>query len=314
MPQVVTHNGKFHADEATAIAILTLATEEFQLKRTREQAQHDAADIRIDVGRKYNPDTGDFDHHQREPTLTYADGNPMASAGLVWHTHGRHAVKHTLLAQSPPIEPDDDCMATICDRVSNALIRHIDLVDTGNAPDPRDDDVSLSKAIGWLNPVNIPGVPQTHQSVEDNAFMEGVQFITRLLMNQIVAAYAWTESRSVIAKLIEEQTSPLLVLDQNIRWKDHALALDTEKRIKLVTFPTSPGGNWMIQTVPVSPESFESILDLPQAWAGLDGQEFADVTGVGDAVFCHNGRFVMAAQSRDGAIQLANQALEIAGS
>jgi uncharacterized UPF0160 family protein len=313
MPQVVTHNGKFHADEATAIAILSIAIESFSLRRTRDDALHEAADMRIDVGRKYNPDTGDFDHHQREPTLTYPDGLPMASAGLVWHTHGRAAAKHILLAQSPPIEVEDARLDDICQRVTDSLIRPIDLYDTGNAPEPRPDDVSISQVVAWLNPVNIPGVPPVAQDLEDSVFMQIVDFIGVLLMNRIMAAYAWSESHRVIEQLIEQQDTPLLILDQNIRWKDHALDLDTEKRLKLVTFPTAPDGNWMVQTVPISPDSFDSVIDLPEAWAGLDGQEFADATGVPDAVFCHNGRFVMAAKSREGAVNLANQALQIAG-
>jgi uncharacterized UPF0160 family protein len=65
----------------------------------------------------------------------------------------------------------------------------------------------------------------------------------------------------------------------------------------------------MIHTVPVSVESFDARADLPAAWAGLRDADLAAVTGVPDAGFCHNGRFIAAAKSFDGILEMARQAL-----
>jgi uncharacterized UPF0160 family protein len=59
----------------------------------------------------------------------------------------------------------------------------------------------------------------------------------------------------------------------------------------------------------VEPSSFDSRLDLPQAWAGLRDAELAAVTGVPDSVFCHMNLFIAGAKSFDGAVQLAKIAL-----
>jgi hypothetical protein len=40
-------------------------------------------------------------------------------------------------------------------------------------------------------------------------------------------------------------------------------------------------------------------------WAGLRGADLARVSGVDDAVFCHNARFIGGAQSLKGAMQMA---------
>jgi uncharacterized UPF0160 family protein len=66
----------------------------------------------------------------------------------------------------------------------------------------------------------------------------------------------------------------------------------------------------MLHTVPVSPESFEARADLPEAWAGLRDAELAAVTGVPDAGFCHNGRFIASAKSYEGIRAMAALALK----
>jgi uncharacterized UPF0160 family protein len=70
---------------------------------------------------------------------------------------------------------------------------------------------------------------------------------------------------------------------------------------------------YMLHTVPVSPESFDARADLPASWAGLRDAELAAVTGVPDARFCHNGRFIAAAKSYDGALAMAKLALHEVG-
>jgi uncharacterized UPF0160 family protein len=67
---------------------------------------------------------------------------------------------------------------------------------------------------------------------------------------------------------------------------------------------------YMIHAVPVSPDSFEARADLPEAWAGLRDAELALVTGVPDATFCHNGRFIAAAKTYEGIRALARLALQ----
>jgi uncharacterized UPF0160 family protein len=65
----------------------------------------------------------------------------------------------------------------------------------------------------------------------------------------------------------------------------------------------------MIRTVPLVGKRFSARVDLPAAWAGLSGEAFQAVTGVPDAVFCHNGCFVAGAQSLEGIRALAALAL-----
>jgi uncharacterized UPF0160 family protein len=65
----------------------------------------------------------------------------------------------------------------------------------------------------------------------------------------------------------------------------------------------------MVDTMPPEPGSFAQRLPLPESWAGLDGAALAAASGVADAVFVHLRRFVGAAKSRAGAIEMARLAL-----
>jgi uncharacterized UPF0160 family protein len=102
------------------------------------------------------------------------------------------------------------------------------------------------------------------------------------------------------------EDSRILVLDRGMPWKNAVFAHELP-----VVFTVSPAsnGNWMVDTMPPEPGSFAQILPLPEAWAGLQGADLAAQTGVSDAVFVHLRRFVGAAASRAGAIELARRAL-----
>jgi transketolase C-terminal domain/subunit len=85
---IVTHGGKFHADDAWAVAVIKVCTPRRELVRTRDQAIIDRGDIVIDVGGIWDPALGRFDHHQKGFSGARQSGVPYASAGLVWREYG----------------------------------------------------------------------------------------------------------------------------------------------------------------------------------------------------------------------------------
>jgi uncharacterized UPF0160 family protein len=56
--------------------------------------------------------------------------------------------------------------------------------------------------------------------------------------------------------------------------------------------------------------TFDLRKSFPESWAGKVDGELAKASGVPDAVFCHNKRFIAVAKSRDGALALVKKALE----
>lgn len=89
---VITHHRFFNLDEIAAIALLEIfhfQNYDYNIIRTRdedtlEKFKNDPNSFVIDVGFDYNPDLLNFDHHQKDMTLSWENGRPYSSCGLIW--------------------------------------------------------------------------------------------------------------------------------------------------------------------------------------------------------------------------------------
>jgi uncharacterized UPF0160 family protein len=308
MKTVATHRGRFHADDVTAVAILKLLWPDIKIIRTRDAERQAGADMRVDVGQMHDPSQGHFDHHQKGGALLYEDEQQYASAGLVWKEFGQ-AVTKQVLKDTLQFDAREDDIATIHTNLGQRFFKTIDMFDTGGCPDLPDDIITISDTIGYLNPARIPG-RESSDEARDRQFERAVDLLREIIPQRIQNTYSWILAKEIIQEAFDESPeSPIMVLHRSAPWKDHLFQLDTNRVKKLVIFE-SADGKWMVQTVPVTPTSFDSLMLMPLAWAGLSGQDLAEISGVEDAVFCHNARFIMAAISERGATELANKAIQ----
>ena len=282
---VVTHNGNFHADDVFSIAVLKHVYPSFNLVRTRDKALMDSADIVIDVVGQYDPDAGRFDHHQRGGAGERENGIPYSSFGLVWQKYG--------LALC-------DNNQAVADRVDAGLVSTIDAIDCGHVEGVQQ-GISLSQTISMYNPT-------WEESPEfDKCFDEAVEFASRMLTRFIASASGSVNAKAIVAKAIENAEDPrVIVLEKYTPWKKTVHILSSEALY--MVYP-SHSGQWILQTVPVEPGSFEDRKSLPKAWAGLSDEDFQAKTGLDDAVFCHNGLFIAGTKSFESTMKLAEVAL-----
>ena len=282
---VVTHNGNFHADDVFSIAVLKHVLPTFKLVRTRDKALIESADYVIDVGGEYDPETNRFDHHQRGGAGERENGIPFSSFGLVWKKYGL-----TLC---------DDNQA-VADRVDSGLVSTIDAIDCGHV-EGVSKGISLSQTISMFNPT------WEEESNFVTCFDEAVEFAARMLTRFIASAHGSVNAKEIVAKAIENaDDARVIVLEKYTPWKKtvHILSSDA----LYMVYP-SHSGQWILQTVPVEPGSFEDRKPLPKAWSGLSDQAFVDETGIADAVFCHNGLFIAGTKSFECTMKLATMAL-----
>jgi len=101
------------------------------------------------------------------------------------------------------------------------------------------------------------------------------------------------------------QDPRVVELAENVPWKQ--VVVPGAPEALFVIYPKRQA--FGLEAVPRELGSFENRVDLPEAWAGLDGPELAQLTGVPDALFCHAKRFLAVARSREGVGALAKQAL-----
>jgi uncharacterized UPF0160 family protein len=307
---ITTHSGKFHADDVWAVAVLNIVFPGCELVRTRDQKRIDAAEFAVDVGGVWDPKMGRFDHHQKGFSGARQSGVVYASAGLVWKEYGARCV--TLLAQAhaghtlAPRDAQDFAYA-----IDSDLVQYLDMSDTGaarNAPG----SYGLSAVISGFNPNWIDeeraGSVAAMDEVRLRQFRRAMEFITDVLVNQVKYRVGSMLAADQVRHAERLEDGRLLLLKNGaLPWA--SVVRNEMPKVLFVISHDRTEGRYMLHTVPAAADTFDARKDLPAAWAGLRNAELAAVTGVPDAVFCHNGLFIAAAVSFDSALTMARQAL-----
>lgn len=307
-PLLVTHSGKFHCDEVFAYAVLRLALGLSQpgvdhtLLRTRKPELIEGGDIVWDVGSIFDATANRFDHHQRGAPVR-PDETPFSSAGLVWQSYGERAVA-ALLAPSGAAH----FAPAIAAELDNGLVRRLDEIDNGVsiAGPVVKDSLNLAALVGEFNPPwDSPDA--NGPTAGDAAFLEATALVSGVLARRVESMRARMQAeQTVLTAHNASDDARLLVLDTGMPWKN--VVFSHELPVMFCVSPAS-NGNWMLDTMPPEPGSFDQRLPLPEGWAGLQAEELAAASGVADAVFVHVRRFVGAAKSREGAIAMARKVL-----
>ena len=289
---IATHDGSFHADEVFAIAALRLLGEPIDVLRTRDRETLARADLRVDVGFRHDPSTGDFDHHQRDFDGVRENGIRYASFGLIWRQFGVRVC-------------DGD--PEVADAVDISLVQGVDANDTGQ---------QLSESlVEGVYPLTVNGViggfngrwdEDLAPEQERLRFDEAVDLARGIIAREVLSAASGRRSARIVEDAIAAATDPRLIeISVNAPWKQ--VLVPAAPEALYIIYPKRQG--FGLEAVPRELGSFENRRDLPADWGGREGADLVAVTGVPDALFCHAKRFLAVASSRDGIEQLARLAL-----
>jgi uncharacterized UPF0160 family protein len=290
--KVATHPGNFHADDVFAVATLGIAEGDLEVVRTRDPDAIAGADVRIDIGGRDDPSTGNFDHHQKGGAGARQNGIRYASFGLVWRHYGVR------------VTGDEEAAAAIDER----LVQGVDANDTGQEiAAPVFDGIRPMSVSGVIAALNPAWDEDLSQDEEDARFAEAVALATRILEREIAGGAAFGRARALVEAAIARAEDPRIIeLDRNMPWRELVIARAPEALY--VMYPKSDG--WGAQAVPREAGAFGNRRDLPAEWAGHSGVELAAITGVPDAIFAHPARFYVSAASREGIKALLELALD----
>jgi len=290
---IATHDGSFHADEVFAIGALMLLGGPLEVLRTRDRDALARADLRIDVGFRYDPATGDFDHHQREFDGVRDNGVRYASFGLIWREFGARIC-------------DGD--REVADAVDSSLVQGVDANDTGQQ--------LTESLVDGAYPLTVNGVVGGFNARWDETltpeqerlrFDEAVDLARGIVAREVLSAAAGRRSARIVQEAIAAAPDPRLIeLPVNAPWKQ--VLVPAAPEALYVIYPKRQG--FGLEAVPRELGSFANRRDLPAAWAGREGDDLIAVTGVPDALFCHAKRFLVVASSQEGIEQLARLALD----
>ena len=294
MKKLITHNGSFHSDDIFACAALCLMLEKdkkkFEIIRTRDEKIIKTGDYVFDVGGIYDEKTNRFDHHQiggagrRDSEIEYS------SFGLVWKEFG-----------------EDLCGSKIAMKlIDDRLVAPVDAHDNGFDLVEKKYEV-FPYLIQDFFRVMRPTWRETDSNI-DQMFLKSVLIAKEILLREMIYATDAIIADEAIIKIYENtKDKRIIVLDKN-----YAKARVSEKLSETlyVVYPREADNSWGVEAVRKDFRGFENKKNLPNLWAGLRNEELQKITGVDDAIFCHRALFMAVAKSKEGAIKLAQIAVE----
>lgn len=296
---LVTHSGGFHADELLSSVVLTRLFPQARLLRTRDVAWLTPAEDRIiyDVGRAYDAEMRIFDHHQR-PNPLREDGQPYSSFGLIWRHYGQAYLRALSV-------PDQD-LADIHRSLDQGFVLPIDLMDNG-AMDP--------SVAGPLTSLTLPALLESLKPVFDNrspdaddrAFDAALQVSRAVFEAAVAGKAAKRRAEAMVMQAIQAAgAGRVLELPQGMPFRS-AIEKAGADHLLFVVHPRD--SDWALTGIRLSGDGFAQRADLPAEWAGLTDAALEAATGVKGAKFCHNGRFIAVAETREAILEMARLAV-----
>jgi uncharacterized UPF0160 family protein len=258
--------------------------------RTRDKKILSKMDYVLDVGGEYNSKDNKFDHHQEGWNEKRENGIPYATSGLLWKEYGEKITGSKEIAG----------------KIDEKIIQPTDAEDSG---------VEISKNIfekvssytfaDYIFSLNPTWIEKTNSK---NEFDDAVSIAKQMLLREIKKAKDNLKAVDLVEDIFKKtEDKKIIILEDNYPWRK---ILANHSEPLLVVHPKSDFSAWSVDTITKPNEKFERRMYFPKSWAGKRDEEFAKITGVNDAVFCHNDIFVAVAKSKEGAIKLAKLALD----
>jgi uncharacterized UPF0160 family protein len=294
--KIVTHNASFHTDDVFAVAtlFLTLGKENCTVVRTRDEHEIASADYVVDVGGVYDSEKNRFDHHQIGGAGERDNKIPYASFGLVWKTYGLKVSASMETAQVvdrvlvQPIDAGDNGVSTftsVFEGVGVALLSDVVMLYRPTLAESKDYDASFLKAVSFAMWVIERWIKTIRDSLEAE---QKVRMICQSSEDKRLVIFDEKDAfgRELVVRVASEFAEPLYVVHYRA---DH--------------------GSWQVVGLHKEAGSFDIRKPFPVEWLGKSGNELVAVTGVEGSIFCHRGNFICNVQTKEGAIKLAQIAI-----
>lgn len=288
--KIVTHSGNFHTDEVFACAVLSILHDgNVEIVRSREPEVWATGDYVVDVGGIYDASAGRFDHHQEGGAGKRENDIPYSSLGLVWKEFGQGLTGSVYATRE----------------IDERLVQPVDAGDNGIETFSIQSNVApyiLHDAVAAFRPA------WNEERTLDEGFFEALEMAKKILTREIVRTRSEEEGRHRAQEAYERaENKHIIILGGHYPWYE---ALGSHPEPLYVVKPDRGNeGKWKVEAVRSDVYAFKNRKNLPEAWAGKRDQKFAEISGVSDAIFCHNKLFIAVAGSKEGALKLAEIAV-----
>lgn len=333
---IAVHAQPHHADDVFCIACMKFLNPNITIIRTRDEDELVKADFRIDVGNKYDPTTGDFDHHQE--TFLERHKNPypdklkegprLAGFGLIWRHYSVDIIKAVLakLTREGTFDwsADDDVINYIDEHIEAGLVSSVDALDNGEGR-------LFSLDTGYIRMPTIIKYIQNYNPCSwiegydhDRFFFKAVELAQNYLEREVIKLYGQVRSIAPILEGCKKAEDGYLVLEQYLPWGPVFTKFPEEtKHIKFVIYPCTDG--WMFQSPylkvsvdrdrfllfhPTTGEKRKQRYVTPSYLCGKQSEDIEKITGIKDTTFIHLGGFVGSCKTIESALELAKYIVE----
>lgn len=302
--KLVTHDASFHTDDIFAAATFSIYFDKlgqnFEITRTRDEKLIKEADYVFDVGGIYDADKNRFDHHQvggagvraipssnegQEVSIEYA------SFGLVWKKFGIE-----LCGNQKAADMVDKKLAAPVDAWDNAF----DLV---NNKYSKISPFLIQHAFFSMEPT----WREENLNIND-MFFKCVEIAKQVLSREIIQAQDAILAEEIVTNIYHKtQDKRILIIDKNYPFQH---ILNNFPEPIYVVYPRKNNNWWGVKAVREDPKTFKNRKNLPASWGGVRDEALQRLTGVPEAIFCHKGLYMCVVKTKEGAIKLAQIALE----
>jgi uncharacterized UPF0160 family protein len=143
----------------------------------------------------------------------------------------------------------------------------------------------------------------------DEAFIDAVNVATTILERVLAHAQSYAHAQDILeTAYVQAPDKQIIEIGKEYPGWYEVMSSHPEP---LFVIYERDDGKWTAKAVRVNPMQFAARKEFPESWAGLRDEALQQASGVVDAVFCHNGRFIAVAQSRAGALELAQKAISL---
>lgn len=180
--EVMTHSGRFHADDVFSTALLRIINPNIVVQRVNK--------LPLDFkGLVYDLNGGEFDHHGNND-LVRENGVAYASFGLLWKTIGKELV--------------GEVAALLFDET---FVQPLDIQDNQGGNN------QLARAITQANP------NWDSRESSDSCFFKAVDFAEFILRNEIESMHSVERAKSLVKEALKRQKNGIVILEVGVPWK-----------------------------------------------------------------------------------------------
>lgn len=284
--------------------------------RTRDKLALDRCEIIVDVGAMFDKNNKRFDHHQNDfnEKFNSTSKTKLSSAGLIYKYYGFEIIN--ILAADVGRELIGNENEILFNKIYFGYIEHIDGIDNGISSHEGQANYSVASTLSdRISRMNVSWNEYSTETLINEAFLRAM----RVAIDDFTHYFryilkTWMPARNEVNRAIKDRytfhkSGQIILLPYSLPFEDHLYILEPKDTRILFVISKRLEGTWGIKCVRESINTFNSRKRFPMRCSGLRDNDLAKAINIAGSIFVHAGGFVAANDTLEGALRMAEYAL-----